>query len=191
VNRTPQRGSPVQGGLFAGLTLRADVNVRLPVHEPAQRARLALTYCGGFRSCPVTFVAHGLAGFIVDHPQHATRLGRLPSSRRSSPATKVEPSFVDSLLATIPVEPYQPGFLMPHAVLISVQAQAIAVPRPQCHRVRGPQEGIVGRVAAFVGGGDSFWPFGRSIRSGADADGRGGRMVLGSATNVWDPGALP
>jgi hypothetical protein len=54
-----------------------------------------------------------------------------------------------------------------------------------------PSSWIVGRIAAFVGARDSFWPFRWSIRLGADADGRGGRMVLGSATNVWGPGALP
>ncbi|MGA8465881.1 MAG: hypothetical protein WB688_17070, partial [Trebonia sp.] len=33
-----------------------------------------------------------------------------------------------------------PGFLMPQAVLIGVQTQAVAIPRPQGHRVGGPHE---------------------------------------------------
>ena len=73
-------------GLTAGLTLRADVDVRLPIHEPTQRTRLALTYCGDYRSCAFTLVAHGLAGFIVDHPRHATRLGSGPKAVREPPA---------------------------------------------------------------------------------------------------------
>jgi hypothetical protein len=72
--------------LAVGLTLRADVDVRLPVHEPTQRTSLPLTYCGDYRSCAITVVAHGLAGFVVDHPRHATRLGSGPTAVRGPPS---------------------------------------------------------------------------------------------------------